>query len=300
MVIWHHLFLNFYSIRLYLINIIILNWNSSKDTLELVQSIFNFSFKEYRIIIVDNNSDIENKNILKQFVDKYNNIFLILNKNNKGYTGGNNAGYNYIVKNKLDGNILILNPDIRIQKDTLFKLNKSMDTDVGIVTCTAYNENGYKLYDYIKLSGLQQEWLETEKLIIETDYAAGSCMLINRNLIDNIGLFDNDFFLYWEEVDLAFRTIKNNYKILSITDTYVIRKENSNERSINSIYYLTRNIFLIYYKYSFISKIDIFLYLSREFKKNILLSIKYWDKQYIYTFIQGFISGINKNKGKRK
>jgi GT2 family glycosyltransferase len=283
-----------------IINIVILNWNSSKDTLELIQSIFDFTFKEYRIIIVDNNSNIENKNILKQFANEHNNIFLILNNNNKGYTGGNNIGYNYIVKNKLDGNILILNPDIRIQKDTLFKLNKTMDIDVGIVTCTAYNENGYKLYDYIKLSGLQQQWLETEKLIIETDYAAGSCMLINRNLIDNIGLFDDDFFLYWEEVDLAFRTIENNYKILSITDTYVVRKENSNERSINSIYYLTRNIFLIYYKYSFISKIDISLYLSSEFKKNILLSIKYWDKRYIYTFIQGLINGINKIEGKRK
>lgn len=283
-----------------MINIIILNWNSSKDTLELIHSIFDSNFKEYRIIIVDNNSDIENKNIIKQFINKYTNIRLILNNNNAGYTGGNNIGYNYIAENQLDGNILIINPDIRIQKDTLFKLNKTMDNNIGIVTCSAFNKNKHKLYDYIKLSGLQQKWLETKKSTIETDYAAGSCMLLNRSLIDDIGLFDDKFFLYWEEVDLAFRTIKNNYKILSITDTYVIRKDNGRERSINSIYYLTRNIFILEYKYKSITKTDLFCYISKEFKRNILLSIRYWNHQYISTFYQGLLHGIKKIEGQRK
>ena len=99
------------------IAIILLNYNNHKDTLECVESIKKKCGVEYEIIIVDNNSKEESKEILleNKYKYKYN---LIFNCQNSGFASGNNVGIKYALEKKYEY-ILLLNNDTLICKDSI-------------------------------------------------------------------------------------------------------------------------------------------------------------------------------------
>lgn len=280
-----------------MINILILNWNSSSEVDASINQILKSDYTNYRILLIDNFSRQEDIDNLKIIYEKYKNtceIYLILNDKNYGYAGGNNKGYEYLVANNYDGNILILNPDIKITNNTLFELNAALCGNAGGVMCKTLNFDTSIMYDCIKLRGLSQKWLTTTKALVETDYLAGSCMLLNREVIDKTGLFDERFFLYWEEVDLSLRIKKYGYKILSTTNTHIYRENNSDERSIMSLYYLNRNIFLLK-ENNHIGNYDLIKYISNELMLTIYRTIRFKRKEYLLHYFKGLFDGI---KGK--
>ncbi len=85
----------------------------------------------------------------------------------------------------------------------------------------------------------------TDKTIISTDYSQGSCMLIKRNVIEHAGMFDERFFLYWEEVDFSLRVRKIGMKLVSVTNTSIMRNKNSDSSQSAVFYYSARNARLI-------------------------------------------------------
>jgi hypothetical protein len=230
------------------VNILILNWKSTNAIKECVNSIILSNDKAFRIILINNFSSdsdlIEIKNIYNFYKEEIE-IYLVENNDNIGYAGGNNSGVQYIENNNFDGNILILNPDIQISVDTISEMKKALVENIGIVTVRTLNPDGKIQYDAVKLTGFMQRNIITNKQSIATDYSRGSCMLINRLLVREIGLFDERFFLYWEEVDFSLRVKKTGKKLISITTSYVIQKDNSKSRNILAFYYFVRNAKLI-------------------------------------------------------
>lgn len=282
-----------------MINILLLNWNSSDDVKICIEKIIVSNYNEYRLILIDNNSNEIDRDKLTLFVNEIkskfkNEVYLILNSENFGYAGGNNKGYEYIKNKNLDGDILVINPDILISENTLCQLKKVLDSDdkIGAVMCRTLNYDQEIIYDYISMNGLNQKWLKTNNETIETDYLAGSCMLLKREVIDEIGLFNNEFFMYWEEVDLSFRIKKFGYKLLSSTNTFIIRKENDKSRSYNMHYYMIRNLFLIKKLHSNVTLYDVYILLLKMFKSSLVSSYKFRDLKYILIFFKGIASGI--------
>jgi GT2 family glycosyltransferase len=279
-----------------IINILILNWNSSDDISTCIKNIVKSSFIEYRIILIDNNSEESDKQKLKQIYHEYKNkinIHLVMNDSNYGYAGGNNKGYEYLKEQELDGDIFILNPDIEIAENTLYEMVKALSADenIGAVMSRTLTADNRILYDCIKMNGFRQKWFQIDEDLVETDYVAGSCMLLRRSIINKIGLFDDSFFMYWEEVDLSYRIKNMRYKLVSTTKTYIMRKENSTERSINSIYFYTRNTFLLRKKFN-LNILDHYIFLSWY----LLLELKTGMKSggilsRVSKFINGFIDG---------
>uniref|UniRef100_UPI00260C60D3 glycosyltransferase family 2 protein n=1 Tax=Blautia sp. TaxID=1955243 RepID=UPI00260C60D3 len=103
------------------IGIILVNYNGYEDTIECVKSIKKSTYRNYKIIIVDNASPDESGNRLN---DKYSNdsdIVVILNKENTGFSEGNNIGLEYIEKEQIDY-ILMLNNDTVVEPEFLYKL----------------------------------------------------------------------------------------------------------------------------------------------------------------------------------
>ena len=90
------------------IYIVIINWNGYVDTYECVESLQKISYKNFEIVIVDNGSDT--KDVLK-LEDKFEKVIVISNNNNLGFSGGNNIGINYALKQNSDF-ILLLNNDM--------------------------------------------------------------------------------------------------------------------------------------------------------------------------------------------
>ncbi len=274
------------------INILLLNWNSSSDIDSSIQNILNSDYKNFRIILIDNFSKEEDIDNLKDIYEKYKDlceIHLLLNEENYGYAGGNNRGYDYLVDNNFKGDILVLNPDVMISPNTLFELQNSLDEDIGGVMCRTLKSDNSIMYDYIKLNGYFQKWLTANKDIVETDYLAGSCMLLNRQIIDKIGLFDESFFMYWEEVDLSLRIKNEGYKLISITKTSINRLDNPVERSSNAIYFTTRNSFKIYKKHNLFKLHSLMLY----FFYSLLSALKYSIIYKNFIFIRKYFLGIN-------
>lgn len=98
--------------------IIIVNWNGLKDTLECLQSVFKQDYPNFEVIMVDNGSKDNSVQVIR---NAYPQIILIENKENLGYTGGNNVGMHYAVNSGSDY-VWLLNNDTVVEPDTLSKL----------------------------------------------------------------------------------------------------------------------------------------------------------------------------------
>jgi len=279
-----------------MINILILNWNSSRSASKLIKSIGSSSYKAYRIVLIDNYSkESDRKSIVKIYEDYKDicDIHLILNNENYGYSGGNNIGYDYLVSNNLEGELIILNPDVEISSNTFQVMFDALKSNVGGVMARTVHMNDTRImYDYIKLKGFMQKYVTSNNKICQTDYLAGSCMLINRALIDKIGLFDVSFFMYWEDVELSLRIKRSGFKLISTTETSIYRSENDQNRSFNAIYYSSKNAFILFAKHNYFSLFDLIYYEIYLFLVCLKIAIKHKKIQVFSSFYSGVLSGI--------
>ncbi|MDF1497840.1 MAG: glycosyltransferase family 2 protein [Patescibacteria group bacterium] len=232
--------------------IIVLNWNGKKDTLECLESLKNIDYKNYKIIVVDNNSQDGSVSEIKK---KYFKTIVIENENNLGFAGGNNIGIKYATENKADY-ILLLNNDTTVEKIFLNELVKVGDSDknIGLV--------GSKIYFYdepnrIWFAGGKVNWLKNGGTHIgldiidngqfdkkkEVDYLTGCCLLIKRELIEKIGALSEDYFLYYEDTDYSLRAQNAGYKCVYVPDSIIYHKISRSTKpgSSSYIYYHTRN-----------------------------------------------------------
>lgn len=281
-----------------MINIIILNWNSFIDLYELVTfSLKNQTIRCYRLIVVDNFSAVEERSRLVNLCNTLRSemeIHLVLNDRNLGYAAGNNVGYEYCENNLLDGDVLVLNPDVRLLPDTLEKITEAMIEEVGSVMCRTRNEENVILYDALKLKGFRQ-WNVTlpDYEIHETDYCAGSCLLIKRNLINEVGLFDDKFFMYWEEVDLSYRIKKFGYRVVTTTHTSIYRKSNHPFRNINAVYFYIRNSFFLHIKHpEEFTLTSLIKFLTISFLSQVALMFRKKEPKRIYKYFNGLLAGL--------
>jgi len=277
-----------------IVNILILNWDCADLTKKCINSVMNSDDKNFRVIIINNfstNTDlIEIRNIydsLKDIIE----IYLVENNINMGYAGGNNIGFKFLETNNLSGNILILNPDILISKNTISEMKKALLDDIGIVTVRTLDPQGNIMFDAIKLNGFIQKHIITDNECINTDYSQGSCLFIKRDIINKIGFFDERFFLYWEEVDFSLRVKEYGKKLISITSTGILRKDNSDSRQPTMFYYSVRNARLIKTKHpDLFSNIAYILYLF----KILFLTVKFIFKPKLFLLVlTNYFAGIH-------
>jgi len=272
-----------------MLSIFILNWNSVRDVSNLLRSLVKSDYRKFRVLLIHNAT--KDLDYLRKLYNEYQEkleVHLIINDENYGYAGGNNSGFEYLQKKNIQGDILILNPDVTVQPDTLTALvNAKEKTNAGAVMIRTYDDSGVHLYDRVKLNGFNQSYHFTDKETYESDYAAGSCLLLDRTIINEIGLFDEKYFMYWEEVDLSLRIKQLDKLIIGTTTSFITRKANPVERSANAIYYSVRNSFYLKEKFTFdIHKHN--LYLLKMLLGSIKASILCLDLQFFLCFLQGF------------
>jgi len=209
------------------VSIIIVNWNGLDDTIECLESIKSITYLNYEVIVVDNGSEGNDADILQA---KYgNNLTIIRNDKNFGFTGGNNIAIRHALNNFKPDYVLLLNNDTVIAPEFLTEMVRAAEGDflIGIV--------GPKTYLYDDPDRLQLVWFDVDMQRGQphqigsgeidrgqydstrtVDYIQGSCFLIKRTAIDSIGLLDEAYFAYWEETDYCMRTRKAGYKILYV------------------------------------------------------------------------------------
>jgi len=234
-----------------LIYVLILNYNSPYDSIELFKQIQNQVYKNFDVFIMDNNSTDNSKKLLKNSIPKAN---LILNEVNLGYAGGNNIGIKKAIENGADF-VWILNPDIRIEEDTLKIIITTISKNekiaaVGPRICQRdnkkiiYSDGGiFRVAEGLKTGHLNsgKNINDVEEIISSrsVDYINGSCILIRVAAIKEIGYMREDFFLYFEETEWCYRA-RMKGKVLLTTNEAVVYHQESKKKS-TYYFYMTRN-----------------------------------------------------------
>ncbi len=243
--------------------VIIVNWKKYDITSSCIESILNSTNSNFKIILVDNESD--NKK-LKKF--KYRNeIEIIQNNKNEGFSKANNIGIDYALKNNYDYTILI-NNDTIVEKNLIEVLLKTAQAkNFSVVQPLILNYNGKEIWNaggrinyffgnFITRKKLASSLNSSHEL---TEWLTGCCCLFKTKIFKDIGKLDERFFAYYEDVDFSLRLKKYGYKIGFTSKTQIYHYESFSSISNNSkggklspyVHYLNiRNHILILKKHS--------------------------------------------------
>jgi len=174
------------------LTVIITSFHSSDKIFSCIDSIE----KNIKIIVIENSND---EKLKEEIHSKYKNVECILSEENLGYGAGNNLGLSRVETSYA----LIVNPDVTLNTDAVNKFFLSINNleDFGIVAPISQNEK-YNNFN-----------INEDKEIKEVDNVKGFAMFLNMKTLKQINFFDDNFFLYFEEIDLCRRLKKNNSKI---------------------------------------------------------------------------------------
>jgi GT2 family glycosyltransferase len=194
-----------------LISVIIVNWNGRKWLKQCLDSLLAQTYKAYEIILVDNASTDGSAGFVRKH---YPNVKLIENDTNDGFAGGNNLGYKHVKGSY----ILLLNNDTAVEPDFLTEFLKAFDQ---IPNLGSVQSKLVLMKESSKLDVAGSYWTSSTFLYhygYGKDQSAdkynrmlpffsnkGAAMLISRAAIERVGLFDDDFWCYYEETDLCNR-----------------------------------------------------------------------------------------------
>lgn len=237
---------------------IILNYNSSHDTMSLYSELVNCMYENLVVLVIDNNSADLNRKLLEENIphDK-----LILNKRNLGYAAGNNIGIDIALKANADY-IWILNPDIRVDKNALSILVETMQNDSTLAAVgprILKRENpeiiftdGEKLLMNKECHTHQKNHnknrIEVEATLdYDIDYVDGSCILINSKAINDTGFLPEEYFLYFEETDWCSKAKQLGYNLAINSHSFVYNLTSKKKETFH--YYFMRNRLIFSKKY---------------------------------------------------
>ncbi len=252
------------KILLLKIYLLIIYYKGIKDTLKLIESLLALNYQDFQIILVNNNPSEDLKNNILNFLNAkgYNthyyferentlilesNIFkypiILINQENKGYAGGVNAGLRYALYKNDFSYVWILNNDLILDPYSLRELinyvedKRNKGIKVGIVGSKLlyfWNPNilqgvGGKLNKYLALTkhigGYEEDRGQYDKEIDNIDYIIGASMFVSKEFLLVVGLMDERYFLYYEDVDWSERAKRKGYKILYCWKSKVFHKE---------------------------------------------------------------------------
>ncbi|MDD3887320.1 MAG: glycosyltransferase family 2 protein [Patescibacteria group bacterium] len=220
------------------IYIVILNWNGLNDTTECLNSLKSIDYNNYRVILIDNHSDVNEGDKLKSKFGDY--IYLIKTDKNYGFAEGNNIGIRFALKNNAD-DILCLNNDTLVQPDFLSIMVEALkeSQDIGMVACKILNFPDKKTinatWSSVHKTGLfvGNGYGEIDtKLYDNTEFVfgpSGCCALFSASMLKEIAVnndfFDKELFAYHEDIDIAFRAQWKGWKCIYCPQAIIYHRQ---------------------------------------------------------------------------
>lgn len=266
----------------------ILNYNTAgllKSCLSAVLASKGFEARELEVIVVDNNSSDNSVEMVRK---DYPDVKLVRNRKNLGFSAGNNVG----IKVARGNFLLLLNTDTLVEPDALVTVLNAMENDrsIGAATCllqtadgkidpashrgfpTPWNSFSYflgleKFFPKSRIfSGYHQGW-KNLKVPHEVDCISAAFMMIPVGIIEKIGLLDERFFMYGEDIDWCLRIKNAGYKIFfypGVKTLHLKRQSGREQTRDKGLRRHTQNMFLDsmrqFYEKHYIDKYPLFLY----------------------------------------
>jgi GT2 family glycosyltransferase len=210
------------------VEVVVLNWNGWRDTLNCIRSLQCLDYPNYGLIVVDNGSTDES---VAHILSHRPEVELILTGANLGFGGGCNVGIRKALERGADY-IWLINSDSTVDCAALSELVKTAEANlqlgaVGSVLYEAGTVDQIQLWGGGKVvlwSGRSQHQLHATAL----DFVSGASMLLRREALTHVGLFDDQsFFMYWEDTDLGFRLRKSGWQLAVADRSFVWHKQSA-------------------------------------------------------------------------
>lgn len=212
----------------------LLNWNTSRDTIACIESLRELKSKSFRIVIVDNASRPEDFNHLASACHGE----TILRQNrNLGFAGGCNAGIRWALKNGFEY-VWLLNNDTIVDPDSLSGLVDAIESDprIGIAGGVMYYHDDPERIQmaggYVDPETGRGEMLGRDEIdrgqfqgTFDVEYVSGGMLLAQSRAIRDVGLLDERFFMYYEDTDWGLRMRARNWRVVSVAGAKARHKD---------------------------------------------------------------------------
>ncbi len=282
-----------------LVSIITVNYNQSRITAELLDSLRKVHYPQLEVIVVDNGSPNDSCDWLKE---KYPEINLIISKKNLGFAGGNNLG----IKHAHGEYIFLLNNDTEVEPDFIEPLLNvfKIYPDAGMVSpkIIFFHSPGKNLIQYAGGSGInpytarggslgyREEDRGQYDYIRETQLCHGAAVMISKKAILNAGLMPECYFLYYEELDWGEEMKRKGFKIYYSGHSTVYHKESvsTGKNTPLKMYYMTRGrlMFIRRNMWGLKKLLSLLFFFFLAFPKNIITLLMKREFKLLNAFVR--------------
>ena len=287
--------------------IIIVNWKQYELTKSCLFSLKKINYDNHQIILIDNES---NQKELKSIKNQFENIITFSNERNLGFTGANNIGIKHAIKNEFEY-VMLINNDTEVEKNFISPLIDSLEKNKNLGAVQplilnfdsrkkVWNAGGFlnKFFGYFYVNKNPKE---IKKNI---DWITGCCFFVRIEVIKKIGLLDESFFAYYEDVDWSIRIKNSGYDLAFIKSSVIYHhgyKSSQNELSEGKlspfVHYLNirNHIFLLRKNRDIFNFMGVLLF---QFFKTISYSIYFIVRLRINKLnmvYKGLVDGLSKN-----
>lgn len=228
---------------------IVLNYNSFVDTKKCVEFLREQDFEDFNILIIDNNSDESDLTKLKEFCSGLGKVTLLLSRENKGYSAGNNIGLKYATEHGANWS-LIINPDVELRdKHYITNMIDAIpdDEDTVVVASNVVLPSGERqnpmreptfkeiIFPLPKMIASKifkrKQWYLGKNETGFCEKVSGSCFFIKNSFLAEINYLDENVFLYCEEPILMATVKRLNKKMYYIADYTAFHMHFENKKS---------------------------------------------------------------------
>jgi GT2 family glycosyltransferase len=265
--------------------VVLLNWNGWKDTCACIDSLLAQHYDNYSIVVVDNQSADDSEERIQRHIQAvqstpdnvpvglHKQILYIQAGENGGFAKGNNKGIQAALNYGADM-VWVLNNDTEVDGEALAKAVTCLQADsktgmcgsvlvyfddrsriqaVGGVEFFIRRARGEQIGEGLNPTSADLNAVASQH---ELTYIAGAALLVKAELLCDVGLMSEDYFLYFEEIDWCSRAVSKGWKLVTATDSFVFHKEGASigtasrtRRSPLSQYYLSRNLIHFYRRF---------------------------------------------------
>lgn len=289
-----------------LVSIITINYNQATVTCALLKSLEKISYKPVEIIVVDNGSAGDD---IKNAIQGFPTVKLILTHKNLGFAGGNNVG----IKAAKGDLVLLINNDVEVTPDFLEPLVETIRSKpaIGFVSPKILFFNSGEIIQYAgshrmspytgrgkRIGYLEKDEGQYDK-VYKTEFGHGACLMVTRDVITKVGLMPEMYFLYYEESDWVTQAKKMRFEVYFVGTSKVYHKESisTGKNSPLKTYYMARNrIIYINRNTSGLQRFAALLfYLFIASPKNLILSLLKGEIDNFKSYLSGLAWHLQKN-----
>jgi len=215
------------------VDAVVVNWNQPELTRACVQSLLEGDFLPRRIIVVDNGSEENPERFLSSFGERVNVHRL---ERNAGFAAGANAGIRLALEGRAEA-VFLVNNDAVVAPNCLSALVAVLDADLSVAVAgakTLTQENPPRIhtaYGVLTYHGplvQQRGWMEEDVSLFsepaDVDYVSGCAMLLRAQALCEVGLFDERFFAYHEDLDWCVRARHAGYRVRYVPQAIVYHR----------------------------------------------------------------------------